>query len=49
MKIVPQRNGQFENIRALVAEFRAHGYPIISFDTKKKENLYHLNKSWEEQ
>jgi hypothetical protein len=39
MKIVPQRNEQFENIRALVAEFRANGYPIISFDTKKKEHL----------
>lgn len=39
MKTVAHRNEQFENIRELVAEFRSKGYPIISFDTKKKENL----------
>jgi len=39
MKTVAHRNEQFENIQTLVAEFRANGYPIISFDTKKKENL----------
>ena len=39
MKTVAHRNEQFGNIQALVAEFRAKGYPIISFDTKKKENL----------
>lgn len=39
MKSVAYRNEQFINIKALVAEFRASGSPIISFDTKKKENL----------
>jgi len=39
MKSVAYRNEQFLNIQALVAEFRANGSPIISFDTKKKENL----------
>jgi hypothetical protein len=39
MKSVAHRNEQFTNIKALVAEFRANGNPIISFDTKKKENL----------
>ena len=39
MKSVAHRNEQFTNIKALVAEFRANGSPIISFDTKKKENL----------
>ena len=39
MKTVAQRNDQFEKIEALVAEFRAKGYPIISFDTEKKEHL----------
>lgn len=39
MKSVAYRNEQFINIKALVAEFRANGNPIISFDTKKKENL----------
>jgi hypothetical protein len=39
MKSVAYRNEQFLNIKARVAEFRASGNPIISFDTKKKENL----------
>ena len=39
MKSVAHRNEQFDNIKSLVAEFRAQGCPIISFDTKKKENL----------
>jgi len=39
MKTVAHRNEQFDNIQAVVAAFRAKGYPIISFDTKKKENL----------
>lgn len=39
MKSVAHRNEQFTHIKALVAEFRANGSPIISFDTKKKENL----------
>lgn len=39
LKSVAYRNEQFVNIQAWVAEFRANGNPIISFDTKKKENL----------
>jgi len=39
MKSVAYRNEQFLNIKARVAEFRASGNPIISFDTKKKESL----------
>ncbi|PJB68610.1 MAG: hypothetical protein CO094_00885, partial [Anaerolineae bacterium CG_4_9_14_3_um_filter_57_17] len=33
------RDEQFKNIRQLKAGFSAAGNPIISFDTKKKENL----------
>ena len=36
---VPQRNEQFCRITGLLAEYRANGNPIISFDTKKKEYL----------
>jgi hypothetical protein len=39
MKEVPQRNEQFENIARLIAEYRASDNPIISMDTKKKEQL----------
>ena len=39
LKSVPNRNAQFENIERLVAEYRAAGNPIISMDTKKKEQL----------
>ena len=39
MKSVAYRNEQFVNIQALRTEFRVSGNPIISFDTKKKENL----------
>ena len=39
MKQVPDRNEQFENIAALVAEFEPTPNPIISIDTKKKEYL----------
>ena len=39
LKSVPQRNEQFDRITALLAEYRAAGNPIISFDTKKKEYL----------
>lgn len=38
-KSVPQRNEQFGRITELLAEYRATGNPIISFDTKKKEYL----------
>lgn len=39
LRDVPQRNAQFENIRRLTAEFEAAGNPILSMDTKKKEQL----------
>ncbi|MGB7875268.1 MAG: ISAzo13 family transposase [Anaerolineales bacterium] len=39
MKTVAHRDEQFRNIKKLVAEFRAKGDPIISFDSKKKEYL----------
>jgi Trp operon repressor len=39
MKTVQDRNAQFENIARLKAEYEAAGNPIISFDTKKKEQL----------
>jgi transposase len=39
LKSVPQRDEQFGRIAALLAEYRAAGNPIISFDTKKKEYL----------
>lgn len=39
MKHVAHRNAQFENIARLKAEYEAAGNPIISMDTKKKENL----------
>jgi hypothetical protein len=39
MKEVPHRNQQFENIARLVAQYEASDNPIISMDTKKKENL----------
>jgi hypothetical protein len=38
MKSVAHRDEQFQNIQAQVAEFKAQGNPIISFDTKKKGN-----------
>jgi hypothetical protein len=39
MKRVPKRNEQFENILRLKAEYEAAGNPIVSMDTKKKEQL----------
>lgn len=36
---IPHRNAQFQNIARLTAEYRAAGNPILSMDTKKKENL----------
>lgn len=39
MKQVPNRNEQFENITKLTAEYNAAGNPVISIDTKKKENI----------
>ena len=39
MKEVPQRDEQFQNISRLTAEYRDSGNPIVSMDTKKKEQL----------
>ena len=39
MKRVPKRNEQFENIVRLKDEYEAAGNPIVSMDTKKKEQL----------
>jgi hypothetical protein len=39
MKRVPKRNEQFENIQRLKAEYEAAGNPMVSMDTKKKEQL----------
>ena len=36
---IKNRNEQFENIARLKAEFEAVGNPIVSMDTKKKEDL----------
>ena len=35
----PDRNAQFEHINAQVKAFQSVGLPVISVDTKKKENL----------
>lgn len=39
MKRVPKRNEQFETIQRLKTEYEAAGNPIVSMDTKKKEQL----------
>ena len=38
-KNVPDRNVQFDNILKLKSEYERAGNPVISMDTKKKENL----------
>jgi hypothetical protein len=45
MKVVDQRNEQFEYIAALKANYQAAGNPIISMDTKKKEYLGNFYRS----
>ena len=35
----PDRNAQFEHINAKAIEFQEKGQPVISVDTKKKENI----------
>jgi hypothetical protein len=39
MKEVANRDAQFKNIARLMSEYRAAGNPILSIDTKKKEQL----------
>ena len=36
---IKHRNAQFENITQLKADYVAAGNPVVSMDTKKKENL----------
>ena len=38
-KVHPDRNAQFETINQKAKEFIAEGEPVISVDTKKKENI----------
>jgi hypothetical protein len=45
----PDRDAQFRHINAKIAEYRAAGDPVVSVDTKKKEQLgpYHRDgRSW---
>ncbi len=39
---ITDRNAQFENIARLTAEFEAAGNPMVSLDTKKKEQIGNL-------
>ena len=39
MKVVINKNEQFENIAKLISEYKSNCEPIISMDTKKKEDL----------
>jgi hypothetical protein len=45
----PGRDRQFRHVSAMIAWFRAHGYPVVSVDGKKKEQLgpFHRGgRSW---
>jgi len=45
----PDRDAQFRNINARIAEYRDAGDPVVSVDTKKKEQLgpfYRAGQSW---
>lgn len=53
MKQGAHRNEQFENITRLKAKYEAAGNPVLSLDTKKKENLGNFYRegrlyTWEE-
>src|SRR3974377_2088473 len=41
----PARNAQFENIARLREEYETAGDPVISIDTKKKEQLGNFHRS----
>jgi hypothetical protein len=41
----PDRNAQFENIARLRREYEASGDPVISIDTKKKEQLGNFHRA----
>ena len=45
----PDRDGQFRHVNAMIRAFRAAGYPVVSADAKKKEQLgpYHRDgRAW---
>lgn len=39
MRVVSNRNEQFENIKRLIHEFSSENFPVLSIDSKKKEML----------
>jgi hypothetical protein len=47
-KAHPDRNEQFEYINELAKVFIMEGQPVISVDTKKKENIGNFKNNWEE-
>ena len=44
----PDRNAQFEYLKNQTAEFLDHGEPVISVDTKKKENIGNFKNNGQE-
>jgi hypothetical protein len=44
----PDRNAQFEHINATAAEYLAVGDPVISVDTKKRENIGNFKNNGQE-
>lgn len=44
----PDRDAQFDFINQSTKAFQAAGYPVLSIDTKKKENLGHFKNSGKE-
>ena len=44
----PDRNAQFEHINAQVKAFQSAGLPVISVDTKKKENIGNFKNGGQE-
>jgi len=44
----PDRNAQFEHINKTAAEYIKAGYPVISVDTKKKENIGNFKNNGQE-
>lgn len=47
-EIHPNRNAQFEFINATAKEFMSDGQPVISVDTKKKENIGNFKNNGKE-
>jgi len=44
----PDRNAQFEHINSIAAEYINEGNPVISVDTKKKENIGNFKNNGQE-